>query len=219
MTSELLYRSFTSSVERTAPDTLTARLVPYRTPTQVVELGERGVERYMEEFAPGAFRFQLEHPDARAVAGRVRLLDEHEGGSGKLGTGRALVERDDALYGDFLVFSSRAADVEQLLDAGQVGVSIGFHPTGKGLVRKDGTRVRTSAFLHHVALVPNGAYPGAEVLSFRSDDELAAVDAEEAARQAEAEAELSRRELADWLAREKARNDAWTEKVARATTA
>lgn len=218
MTENLLFRTFASSVERTAPDTLSARLVPYNVPAQVVELGDKGVERYAEEFAPGAFRFQLEHRDARAVAGRVRLLDEHEGGSGKLGVGRALVERDDALYGEFLVFASRAPDVEQLLDAGQMGVSIGFHPTGRGLVRKDGTRVRTSAFLHHVALVPQGTYADAQVLSFRSDDELVEVDAEEAARQADAEADAARRELGDWLAREKARNDGWLEKVARATS-
>jgi HK97 family phage prohead protease len=211
---EILLRAFEATVERTTPETLSARLVPYGKPAQVVEITDKGVVRYTEEFARGAFDFQVKHREARAVAGRVRLLDEHEGGSGKLGAARALAERDDGLYGEFMVFASRAHDVEQLLDGGQVGVSIGFHPTSKPLVRNDGTFVRTSAFLHHVALVPEGAYPGAEVLSFR-DAEMVEADAAEAARLVEEEAARARQELADWLAREKARNDEW---VARTST-
>jgi phage head maturation protease len=135
-------------------------------------------------------------------------MDEHDGGSGKLGQARALTDTPEGLVGEFAVFPSRAPDVEQLLDGGQGGVSIGFHPLTKPLVRKDGTYVRTAAFLHHVALVPHGAYPGAEVLSFRAD-ELIEADATEAARLAEEEAQLRRRELVDWLAREKARNEEW----------
>lgn len=208
--SEVLFRSFPSTFERSSAETLTARIVPYNVKASVIEMTPSGVEQYDEAFAPGAFARQAGSTETGVVR-RVNLVDEHEGGSGKLGIALALRDSPDALAADFMILPTRRADVDALLASGVSDVSIGFVPLKSGTsMLKDGTRLRQRAHLVHVALVAAGAYPGAEVLAFR---EAAEADAEDAA--VEAEHERDRRDLADWLDRERARNEAWRERVAR----
>lgn len=207
---EILFRSFPSTIERSSPETLTARIVPYGVKASVVEMGPDGVEQYEEAFAPGAFARQASSTETGVIR-RVNLVDEHEGGSGKLGIAVALRDSPDALAADFMILPTRRADVDALLASGVSDVSIGFVPLRSGTSRmRDGTRLRQRAHLVHVALVAAGAYPGAEVLAFR---DAAEADAEDAAIVQDRDRE--RLELAGWLEQEKARNDAWREKVAR----
>ena len=206
---DVLYRSFPSTVERVSAEVLSVRAVPYGVKASVVEVTPTGVESYEEAFAPGAFVKQATSTEPGVVR-RVNLVDEHEGGSGKLGVATALRDDASALAADFFVLPSRRDDLDGLLRIGVDAVSIGFVPLANGTrVQRDGTRLRTRAHLVHVALVAQGAYPGAEVLAFRD-----AADVAEAEAAAEAEAERARRELAAYLDAEKAKHEAWLAKVA-----
>lgn len=168
---------------------LFGRLVPYDVSTRVVDVVDGGkLDVYHEGFRSGAFATQAASTEPGVVK-RVAFwhTHDHNDGAGYFGPARSLVEKPDGLHGEFRVLSSKRADLADLLDEGINQLSIEFREMRGGTsVDDDGVRWRTDARLGGVVLDPRGAYPGAEVLSYRSLDDLA----DEAA---EAQAEEMRR--------------------------
>lgn len=205
---ELLVRAYRSEVHQLDPETLDARLVPYGVQADVAELTPDGVRSFVEEFEAGAFDRQVTSPEPGVVR-RINLLDEHEGGSGKVGVATMLVEKADGLHGRFRLLPTRAADVAALLDAGIGDVSIGFVPLKGGTYQRGNVTVRSRAHLVHVALEAVGAYPGAEVLAMREAADIEVVEAE-----AEAERRQAAADLDAWLEAERAKQAALLERHA-----
>jgi HK97 family phage prohead protease len=178
------FRSFTGPVTRSDQHTLEGRIVPWASPTRIVELDENGQpDRYRESFERGAFDAQLK-TDNIGIIRKITLRDEHTEGLGKIGWALTLSDRDDGLWGTFRVRDAAVPDVAQMYEDGIDGLSVGFHPLRAGTrIEARGTtdehRVRTRAYMDHVALVATPSYSDARVLSLRdADDELAEADAE-----------------------------------------
>jgi HK97 family phage prohead protease len=127
-------------------------------------------EPYEEEFARGAFAGATKAPN------RVLLEFEHyhPGMSGILGHGAELEERDDALYGRFRV--SRSVDGDKALELVHEGVlgaaSVYFAPIKTAKLARGHVR-RLKVMLDRVALCRVGAYPQAQVLAVRSQQQPA----------------------------------------------
>ena len=160
---ERVIREVTFAVEGDGR-TIEARIVPYNTPTQVVDSphnGGTGVP-YMERWLPGAFGKQLN------AANRVYLNFEHEGGiRGVVGHGVALREAPDALYGEFRVHPGADGDkaLHMVNEGVLTGLSIEAIPTRTE--RREGIIDSVSAHLDKVSLVRRGAYEDALVLAVR----------------------------------------------------
>lgn len=183
---------------------LFGRLVPYDVPARVVDVRADGsLDVYQEGFRSGAFARQLGSSEP-AVLRRVAFwhTHDHSEGAGYLGPARSLEDKPDGLHGEFRVLSSKRGDVADLLEEGHNKLSIEFREMNGGTDVDGDVRWRTRVHLGGVALDPKGAYPGAEVLSFRSIDELVAEAAEEQ------EAELRRAEEAASVAAVKAAEEA-----------
>jgi HK97 family phage prohead protease len=181
-------RAFPANIERTGPRTLTGRLVPYGEATDVLdELPDGKLDLYREGFRPGAFGPQANTLE-RGVIAKIGLIHCHDGGLGYLGPFTALREEADGLYGDVNILRSKANDVEDLLEAGVSELSVEFQlPRANHTeTTDDGTRWRTRAHLHQVALEPKGAYSSARVIAYRKEiDERSRVEAEEAQHEVE----------------------------------
>lgn len=83
-------------------------------------------------------------------------------------------DREEGLVVDAYISKTELGDETlQLAKDGILGASVGMaiRPTDQILDRRDGSRTRRikRAFLDHLALVPDPAYQGAEVLAVRSD--------------------------------------------------
>lgn len=227
MAEQILVRAFPTELERIGPRTITGRLVPYDTVTEVLDMTPDGkVDIYREGFRPGAFVRQSASPEP-GVARRIRLVHSHEGGLGYLGPFKALREEADGLWGDAEVLRSRSNDVEDLLAAGVRELSVEFRLTGRDhtATDADGVRWRQHAHLDAVALEPKGAYTGAEVTAFRAEQDQARAEghaadqvhdreAADAAREAAELAELEAAQLAADAAA-KARRARWDELTGR----
>lgn len=83
-------------------------------------------------------------------------------------------DREEGLVVDAYISKTELGDETlQLAKDGILGASVGMaiRPTDQILDRRDGSRTRRikRAFLDHLALVPDPAYQGAEVLAVRND--------------------------------------------------
>jgi HK97 family phage prohead protease len=146
--------------------TLVGRVIPYMTAGDVVDAGEVRAE----QVAPGAFRRSISER-----ADRIPLLAGHPderrlNSAMPIGRSVAWDDQPDALYGTF-----RLADTASGRDAGVLiadglatGLSVGFYPDPGTVEDRAGVITHRTGRLHHVALVLEGAYPGAEVLSVRA---------------------------------------------------
>jgi HK97 family phage prohead protease len=172
---ELLLREFPVEVSEGGDGrTLEARIVPYNTPTQVVDLPSNGGtgEPYMESWAPGAFDRQ-----SGAVSRvKVWLNFEHEKGlRGIVGHGVQLDSRPDALYGTFRVHDN--SDGNKALQMVRDGLLTGISLEALALRSRrtaEGVVERVRAHLEKVSLCRVGAYEDATVLALREappDDE------------------------------------------------
>lgn len=155
---ELLRRMVSVDVNA-APDgrTLEGRLVPFDKPAKVQDPGGPA---YVELFAQGCFRRQLQAPN------RVSLRFEHRDGlTDRLGRGLDLWEDEEATWGRFKVADGPIGDhALALVDDGVVsGFSIGFVPR-RSRRNEAGQVVRTLCSLEEVSLVPEPAYAGTEVI-------------------------------------------------------
>jgi HK97 family phage prohead protease len=188
---DILLRAFPAAFELSGQRQLTGRLVPYDTPTEVLDRNPDGTpDRYFEGFRRGAFAPQSGSTE-KGVFRRIGLIHKHEGGLGFLGPFTALREEADGLYGDAAILRSRANDVEDLLANGVEELSVEFRLPGRANTEVvDGVRWRVRAHLDAVALEPKGAYSDARVLAFR--DEMDEIEREAADEQAAEAAEAAR---------------------------
>lgn len=157
--------------QRLAPDDLSVRdsaegriifgtVVPYG---QVAEVND-GYGAYRESFAFGAFARSIEQR-----GDKVKLFAVHNGHV-KLPVGRSLMfaERQEGLYGEFLVSRTRDGDDALTLvkDGAVDAFSVGFRPMNHR--KENGVTVRTEAALREVSLVGLPAYEGAQLAGVRS---------------------------------------------------
>lgn len=163
---ETLVREFPVEFSEGDGRTIEARIVPYNTPTRVVDLpehGGRGIP-YMEEWLPGSFERQT-----RAVE-RIKVfvnVEHEEGIRGIVGHGIGLEDRGDALYGTFRIHDN--VDGNKTLELVREGLLGGISLEARALrsVPKDGVVQRVRAHLDKVALCREPAFTDAEVLAVR----------------------------------------------------
>lgn len=168
-------RAYPAQVEQTGPRQLSGRLVPYDTPTQVLdEFPDGQVEIYAEGFRRGAFSPQVNSKN-KGVVSKISLVHQHGlAGLGYLGPFIGLREEPDGLYGEVRILPTHETNVQALLEEGVNELSVEFRlPRGDHTVELDGVRWRTRAHLDQVALEAKGAYSEAQVLAYRAEvDEL-----------------------------------------------
>jgi HK97 family phage prohead protease len=150
--------------------TIEARIVPYNTPTRVVDLPENGGTGipYYATFLPGAFAKQT------SAVSRIKvwLNFEHEKGlRGIVGHGAKLEDREDALYGTFRVHENSDGDkaLQMVRDGLTTGISLEATPLRSRRVGDVVERVRVH--LEKVSLCRMGAYEDALVLAVREQPE------------------------------------------------
>jgi len=177
---EVLQRTFDAELEVLDAERreVFGRCVPYGQVAEVADQTPEGVRVYRESFDLGAFRGVTKAPN------RVVLTHEHE--TLPLGFGTELLERDDGLYGTFVITRSGLGDhVLQLVRDGVLhGLSVVARTLSAGK-RRGGVIVRTSCHLESVGLTQRPAYAGAEVLAVRTQ-----LDVERPRRNAELDARL-----------------------------
>lgn len=171
-------------------------LVPFGSPTPIIERRGDELVRYVEEFARGAFDRAVRAP------GRVPFTYGHSNAFGdRLGTFTHIEDRAAGLWGRIRFDPSKLDAARDAVLSSHQAMSIGFlSVVPKAFSERDGSHViRRSAVLQHVAAVPEGAYADARLLVVRNlaDAELDETDADRAAA-----AELAERErvLAEALA-------------------
>jgi HK97 family phage prohead protease len=206
---ESLKRAMPTTLERIDRRTLACRYVPWGIKATVVDpTPDGGLERYVEEFASSAFDRQLNASEkAGGVLQRIVLSDEHSSENGtKVGYTIGLRRESDGLYGEARLLPSRIDDVEALLEDGVSQLSVEFLPHRGGTkLLPDGTKLRVDAHLLRVALVPEGAYAGSEVLAMREAEDLVTQVA--ATYQQEAD------DLDAWMAEQTAKQAEWSARL------
>ncbi len=145
--------------------TLVARLVPYN---EVANVNDGGGP-YQEMFLPGAFNAQTR------AANRIKafLNFRHSQAFGdQIGHATKIDDLADGLHGEMYVKPGpHGDDALHFVREGVLNkLSIEFQPLKDKIV--DGVVHRVSARLLGVALVPEGAYSGAEVIAVREGEEL-----------------------------------------------
>ena len=167
---EMLLREFPVEVsEGDDGRTLEARIVPYDTPTRVVDRIENGGtgEPYMETWAQGAFDRQ-----SGAVSRvKVWLNFEHEKGlRGIVGHGVQLDSRPDALYGTFRLHDNSDGNkaMQMVRDGLLTGISLEALPL-RTRQAANGVVERVRAHLEKVSLCRIGAYEDAAVIALREE--------------------------------------------------
>jgi HK97 family phage prohead protease len=143
--------------------TLVGRVVPYRTVGWVEYQGQARSDQVL----PGAFRRSITER-----ADRIPLLaghpDERRFNSAMpIGRSVSWDDQPDALYGTFRLADTAAGRDAAVLagDGLATGLSVSFYPDDRTVENRAGVVTHREGRLHHVALVLEGAYPGAEVLS------------------------------------------------------
>ena len=129
--------------------------VPYNVPT--MKAGPSP-----EIIRPGAFASAVRVPEKIKLYG-----NNHDRKARPLGKAQDLEERADGLYGRFRFFKTTGANdaYEEIRDGGYGGLSIGF--VAKKHRQTATGREVLEAHLHHVSLVDDPAYEGAELLAVR----------------------------------------------------
>lgn len=209
---DLLKRAMPTTLERVDKRTLACRYAPFGVKANAVDVLPDGtIDRYVEEFAGTIFDRQFAAASkAEGVVQRITIVDEHHDGLGKVGFTTLLRKENDGVYGEVRLLPSKVDDVQAMLDEGVDKLSVEFSPFRGGTRNlPDGTRLRTDAHLHRIALVAQGAYVGSEVLAMREAEEtVAAVDA---AYQAGID------DLNAWLAEATATQAKWAARVTSST--
>jgi HK97 family phage prohead protease len=138
------------------------------------------------EYPPGSGKLITESVDRGAFAGiekrpgRVRANRDHDV-TRTVGLARAIhTDRSNGLVGEVYVSRTLLGDETlQLADDGVLGASVGMavKPSDQIWSERRARRRIARAFLDHIALVPNPAYQGAEVLAVRSQVQPPSFDA------------------------------------------
>jgi HK97 family phage prohead protease len=163
-----LWRRAAEVLEVSFPSrTIELVVIPYEQPTEV---GWEG-RTVRETIARGAF------DGIQRRANRVRVnVDHNETVAGTIGRAVAFhPSREVGLVAEVKIANTQlGTDALELAADGDLGASAGFRPMRGGMQweTRDAYRI-TKAFLKHIALTPDPAYPGAQVLAVRSGAALA----------------------------------------------
>jgi hypothetical protein len=156
-------------------------LVPWDQPTPIVERRGEGLVRYEEVFRTASCDRALRAP------GRLTLTYGHSDSfTDRLGVATHLEDRKgQGLWGRFAFDRSKVEAARDAVTSSHQALSITFiSVVPKPFSERNGSLVeRRSVILQSVAAVPQGAYPGAQLLAVRNlADELdAETDADKAA--------------------------------------
>lgn len=158
--------------------TVEALMVPWDTPSTVVDLVRGRVVQYQESFCRGAFSRAEKQPQF------VDLIWNHSELVGNvLGRGTSFHSTDAGEVGIFRLYEANAELArEALVDR---GVSICFRSLSPklGEQEREGAHVqRQAVHLDHLASVTNPAYPDAKVLAIREAQELEDAEQQESER-------------------------------------
>jgi HK97 family phage prohead protease len=151
--------------------TLFTRIVPYNTPVEVSD--PPFFEPYVEEWKPGVFDKQLR------AANRVDVLlnFEHEKGiGGVVGRGTELKSQEDGLHGTFRLLAGGDGEKARELVHEKVLTGMSLEAVVIKSLKQNGVVSRVEARLKNVAICRNPAFPGAEVLAVRTEDDPAEPD-------------------------------------------
>ena len=161
---EILHRSFEVDAVEVEGRTVDVRIVPFGEVARVADPPD--FEPYDEEFVAGCFDHQLN------AANRVHANYEHgKGISDVVGHGVSLRQESDGYHLTSTIHRTNNGDTAlELINAGALpGVSVEFHPVRNV---KNGSLVqRVKANLRGFAFCRQGAYPSAQVLAVRAEDE------------------------------------------------
>ena len=161
---EVLLRAFEATSVEVEGRTVDVRIVPFGEVARVADPPD--FEPYDEEFVDGCFDHQVN------AANRIHANYEHgQGISDVVGHGVALRKETDGYHLTSTIHRTNNGDTAlELINAGALpGVSVEFHPV-KNL--KNGSVIqRVRANLRGFAFCRQGAYPSAQVLAVRSEDE------------------------------------------------
>jgi phage head maturation protease len=155
-------------------------LVPWATPTPIVERRGDALVRYTEEFARRSF------DRAARAPGRIPFTYGHSSAFGdRLGSFTHIEDRAEGLWGRIKFDGSKVDAARDAVTSSHQAISVGFlSVVPKAFSERDGSHViRRSAILDHVAAVPAGAYADARLTVVRNltAEDLAETDADIAA--------------------------------------
>lgn len=170
-----LHREVSVEIAEGDGRTLVSRLVPFN---EVATVSDNGGPPYQEMFVRGAFSRQ------RSAAHRIKAFLNFRHGqsmSDQIGFAKSVEEREDGLHGELRVLEGSDGDKAlQLVREGMLdGLSIEFRVPPGGSRVVNGVVQRVRAHLDGVALVPRGAYAGAQVLAMRELEEADEIEAQE----------------------------------------
>jgi phage head maturation protease len=174
-----LHRSFGELELDVQPSTgvVEGLVVPYNTPTDIVEPRDDGIVRYSEQFAPGSMERAAKAPN------RVMLQFTHSDRlDHQIGYGRSFTDSDAGCVGTFQLYRQDRERVVEMLQTSHRGLSLTFvslRPFG-GLERDGELVTREVVACRAVAAVTDPAYADAGVVAVRQQAELAALVAQEA---------------------------------------
>lgn len=157
------------------------RIVPYLTPTDVVEVIRGRVVEYREQFAPGSFS------RAAAAPRRVGLTFTHSDlMPDRMGYGLSLRDSDDGAVMTWKLYDYAREQAEELLTTTHSGLSVTFRTLRPQYgTESDGALItREAVHLRAVAATDDPAYADAHVLALRESAALLA-EQREAQRQRE----------------------------------
>jgi uncharacterized protein len=168
--SDLLIRTVVTPLDvRGDGRTVVGMVCPYNSPTTV----DDGYGPYLEQVDRGAFDRIITRSEPRYV----RLHLEHLGAW--VGRGERWLDTDRGLTMSFRLDDTHEGSAAsfKLRDGQLPALSVGMQP-GRTETRNGVEHRVTVRALHHVALVPEGAYPEATVTAVRhrSTDRLSAVE-------------------------------------------
>lgn len=163
---EVLRREVSVEIEEGSDGrTLISRLVPYN---EVATVSDDGVTTYQEMFLPGAFAKQMR------AASRIKAFlnfRHRQSLADVIGHATKIADAEDGLHGELRVLNVPDGDKAlELVRAGELDkLSIEFQPVKDRVV--NGVVQRVSARLLGIALTPEGAYSGAEILAIREAEQ------------------------------------------------
>jgi phage head maturation protease len=177
MTDSLVHDRATAAMELVDENTLRGLVVPWMTPTRVMD-GD-GRPPYVEQFDPATFDRQLQAGATnKGIIRSVTLQDGHDGPA--LGYALTLEPVEVGLLGTFRVRSAHIDDVRQMYADGIDGLSVRFRELARGGSRTiDGVVTRLRAVMDHVALVAAPAYGIARVAGIREELTMQLLDDDE----------------------------------------
>lgn len=160
--------------------TVTGIVVPYNTPTDIMEVRNGRVISYREQFAPGSMH------RAASAPSRVKLQIEHDERLERLaGYGLSFRDSEAGCVGEFVLYPTMADRALELMDTSHRGLSVTFVPIRPAYgSERDGALVtREQVHTKAVAAVSDPAYADAGVLALRAQVDAAMEAQREADRQ------------------------------------